>query len=463
MRSSPVAPSAQRVLCICARALALLLIALLSGAATFAYSVLTHEAIVDLVWTDKFRPLLLQRFPDLSEDQLTEAHSYAYGGAVIQDLGYYPFGSTEFSDLVHYVRSGDFVLELIRQSRDPDEYAFALGALAHYASDIAGHPAVNQAVAIEYPKLRAKYGKSVKYAQDKTAHLKTEFGFDMVQVAKSRYAPQQYHDFIGFQVSKSLLERVFPAVYGVELQDVLPREDLAVGSYRFSVSRLIPEMTQVALQTHKKDMMRESPTFAKRKFLYRLSRSDYEREWGKDYTKPGFGTRVLSSLMRYMPKIGPFKSLAFNNPTAQTEDMYFKSINTTVDDYRVFLQQAGAGSLRLPNCDLDSGQLTKAAEYTLADQTFAKLLSQLAARKFDLTTPELRDSLLNFYADLSVPIVTKKDATQWQAVLTSLDQLKSATPIPPVAVGAAQHTPSLPVAVTPLANRSSDPAVQKVQ
>ena len=167
--------------------------------------------------------------------------------------------------------------------------------------------------------------------------------------------------------------------------------------------------------------------------------------------------------MRYMPKIGPFKSLAFNNPTAQTEDMYFKSINTTVDDYRVFLQQAGAGSLRLPNCDLDSGQLTKAAEYTLADQTFAKLLSQLAARKFDLTTPELRDSLLNFYADLSVPIDTKKDATQWQAVLTSLDQLKSATPIPPVAVGAAQHTPSLPVAVTPLADRSSDPAVQKVQ
>jgi hypothetical protein len=250
--------------------------------------------------------LLLQHFPDLSEDQLKEAHSYAYGGAVIQDLGYYPFGSTEFSDLVHYVRSGDFVLELIRQSHDPDEYAFALGALAHYASDIAGHPAVNQAVAIEYPKLRAKYGNSVKYAQDKTAHLKTEFGFDTVQVAKSRYAPQQYHDFIGFRVSKSLLERVFPVVYGVELQDVLPREDLAVSSYRFSVSRLIPEMTQVALETHKKDTMRESPTFAKRKFLYRLSRSDYEREWGKDYTKPGFGTRVLSTLLRYMPKIGPF-------------------------------------------------------------------------------------------------------------------------------------------------------------
>ena len=321
------------------RVLVLLLFALMCSGVTFAYSVLTHEEIVDLLWKDEIRPLLLKRYPGLSEDQLKEAHAYAYGGAVIQDLGYYPFGSAEFSNLVHYVRSGDFVRELLQESQDVNEYAFALGALSHYASDIAGHPAVNQAVAIQYPKLRAKFGNSVRYAQDKTAHLKTEFGFDMVQVAKNRYASQQYHDFIGFKVSKSLLERVFPIVYGVELKDVLRQEDLAVGSYRFAVSRLIPEMTQVALQTHKKNLMRETPNFAKQKFLYRLSRSDYEKEWGKDYSKSGAGTRVLSTLLRYMPKIGPFKALAFNNPTAQTEDLYFKSINTTFDQYRAFLKE----------------------------------------------------------------------------------------------------------------------------
>jgi Zinc dependent phospholipase C len=297
------------------RVFTLLLVLLMSSSASFGYSVLTHEQIVDLLWGDEIQPLLLKRYPLLSEDQLREAHAYAYGGAVIQDLGYYPFGSTEFSNLVHYVRSGDFVQELLLESQDVNEYAFALGTLSHYASDIAGHPAVNQAVAIQYPKLRARFGKSVRYAQDKTAHLKTEFGFDMVQVAKNRYASQQYHDFIGFKVSKSLLERVFPIVYGVELKDVLPHEDLAVGSYRFSVKRLIPEMTQVALQTHKKDLMRETPNFAKRKFLYRLSRSDYEKDWGKDYVKPGWRTRVLSALLRYMPKIGPFKAMAFNNPT----------------------------------------------------------------------------------------------------------------------------------------------------
>ena len=207
----------------------------------------------------------------------------------------------------------------------------------------------------QYPKLRAKYGNSVRYAQDHTAHLKTEFGFDMVQVAKNRYASQQYHDFIGFQVSESLLERTFPIVYGVQLKDVLPHEDLAIGSYRFAVSRLIPEMTKVALQTHKKDLMREAPDFAKRKFLYRLSRSDYEKEWGKDYTRPGFGTRVLSTLLRYMPKIGPFRALAFNNPTAHTEDMYFKSINTAVDRYRGFLEEVRIGTPQLPNRDLDDG------------------------------------------------------------------------------------------------------------
>jgi hypothetical protein len=423
---------------------AVALLVLTCSIGSFAYSVLTHEEIIDLLWTDELRPLLLQRFPALTEDQLKEAHAYAYGGAVIQDLGYYPFGSVEFSDLVHYVRSGDFVQELLLQSQDANEYAFALGALAHYTSDIVGHPAVNQSVSMQYPKLRAKYGSSVRYAQDHTAHLKTEFGFDMVQVAKNRYASQQYHDFIGFQVSKPLLERTFPIVYGVELKDVLTHADLAIGSYRFAVSRLVPQMTQIALRTHKKDLMKETPTFAKEKFLYRLSRSGYEKDWGKDYTKPDIGTRLWAILLRYMPKIGPFRAMAFNNPTPQTAELYFKSINTTVDQYRIYLQQVRAGTLELANCDFDTGKVTKAAEYSLTDDSYAKLLGQLSDRKFNLTTTDLRDNILQFYSDLSAPIETKKDKDRWQSVLTSLDQLKLVTPAPTVADGRAQSTPLVP-------------------
>src|SRR5579863_5943977 len=440
MRNEPTSSgtSNNRWYLLAIRVAVLFLIVAMCGDRSSAYSVLTHEEIVDLLWTDEIRPLLLKRYPDLTEQQVTEAHAYAYGGAVIQDLGYYPFGSKEFSNLVHYVRSGDFVRELLLESQDVDEYAFALGALSHYAADIAGHAAVNQSVAIEYPKLRAKYGKSVRYADDRTAHLKTEFGFDTVQVAKNRYASQQYHDFIGFLVSKPLLERVFPVVYGMQLKDVLTHEDLAVSSYRFAVSRMIPEMTQVALQTHKKDIMRETPDFAKRKFLYRLSRSDYERQWGKDYVKPGVGTRILSTLLRYMPKIGPFKKLGFNNPTPQTEDLYIKSINTTVDQYRAFLEEVRTDKLILPNCDLDSGGVTRPAEYSLADDAYAQLLAQLSERKFDRTSPELRGNILNFYSDLSVPIETKKDQVRWQGVLTALDQLKSVTPLPTVARSPAQ-------------------------
>jgi Zinc dependent phospholipase C len=434
--SPGVIPKGWRLLAI--RAAAILLIVLMCSDGVSAYSVLTHEEIVDLLWTDAIQPLLLKRYPALSEDQIREAHAYAYGGAVIQDLGYYPFGNREFSNLVHYVRSGDFVRELLLESQDVNEYAFALGALSHYAADIAGHPAVNQAVAIEYPKLRAKFGNSVRYAQDKTAHLKTEFGFDTVQVAKNRYASQQYHNFIGFQVSKPLLERIFPVVYGVELKDVLTHEDLAVGSYRFAISRLIPQMTQVALQTHKKELMRETPNFARQKFLYRLSRSGYEKEWGKDYVKPGLGTRILSTLLRYMPRIGPFKGLAFNNPTPKTEDLYIKSINTTVDQYRAFLEAARTDSLVLPNCDFDTGKSTKPGEYALTDVTYAKLLARLSERKFDLTSRELRANILDFYSDLSAPIDTKNDLDDWTSVLSELDQLESMTPVATVAVSPAQ-------------------------
>jgi hypothetical protein len=392
-----------------------------------AYSVLTHEEIVDLAWSSEIRPLLLHRFPDLTEIQITEAHAYAYGGSVIQDLGYYPFGSREFSDLVHYVRSGDFVVELLRQSQDANEYAFALGALSHYVADIDGHPAVNAAVALRYPKLRAKFGSSVRYAQDKTAHLKTEFGFDTLQIAKNRYASEQYHAFIGFKVAQPLLERTFPIVYGLQLKQVLAHEDLAVGSYRFSVSRLIPQMTKVALRTHKKELMQEMPDFAKKKFLYRLSRSDYERNWGKTYTRPDFGTRALTVILEFVPKIGPLKGMGFDNPTSKTEDLYIKSINATGDRYQALLEESRAGTLVLPNCDLDDGIATAAAEYSLADEAYAGLLAKLAAQKFDGTTPQLRDNILAFYADLSLPVAGKKDAARWASVLTNLGELKSAS------------------------------------
>ena len=410
------------------RAVAILLMLLTLSSSGTAYSVLTHEEIVDLLWMDQIKPLILKRYPGLTDDQIKEAHAYAYGGSVIQDLGYYPFGSHEFSDLVHYVRTGDFVRELIAESNDANEYAFALGALSHYASDICGHPlAVNKSVAIEYPKLRERYGNSVRYAQDKSAHLKTEFGFDAVQVAKQRYAPEQFHDFIGFKVSKPLLERVFPVVYGLQLKEVLPREDLAIGTYRYSVSTLIPKMTQVALETHKKELVQETPNFDKRKFLYRLSRSDYEREWGTEYERPGLGTRILATMLRWIPKVGPFKGLGYKAPTPQTEDLYIKSINVTVDDYRKLLEEVGSGKPMLGNSDLDTGNPTKPGEYSLTDQTYAKLLGQLAKNKFDHTSPQLRDNILQFYADASATSppndgkISSSDLTAW------LTQLKAMT------------------------------------
>jgi hypothetical protein len=420
------------------RATALILLFLIASGNGFSYSVLTHEEIVDLAWLSQIKPLLVQRFPGLTDDQIKEAHAYAYGGSVIQDLGYYPFGSKDFSNLTHYVRSGDFVLALIRESQDANEYAFALGALSHYVADIDGHPAVNEAVAIDYPKLRAKYGNSVRYAQDESAHLKTEFGFDTLQIAKNRYAPEQYHDFIGFEVSEPLLERVFPIVYGLDLSDVLTHQDLAVGSYRFAVAKVIPKMTQVALKMHKKELIRETPDFAKEKFLYRLSRSDYEREWGKTYQKPGLGTRFLAALLRFVPAVGPFKGLGFNNPTPQTEDLYIKSINTTTDHYQKLLEEVKAGDLALPNDDLDDGNRTAPGEYSLTDETYANLLDRLSAHKFDRTTAKLRDNILKFYAGPSAPIQATQDPTRWQTIQSDLSQLESVTPVPASGVNSAR-------------------------
>jgi len=402
--------------------------ALLCNVPAFSYSVLSHEEIVDLLWSREVRPTLLKRFPALKDDELRESRAYAYGGAVIQDLGYYPFGSREFSNLVHYVRSGDFVLQLVKESRDADEYAFALGALAHYTADLTGHPAVNQAVAILNPKLKAKFGNSITFAQSKTAHVRTEFGFDVVQVAKKRYASQQYHDFIGFKVSKELLERVFPIVYGMKLDDVLPRLDLAVGSYRYAVSKLIPELTIVALKTHREEILAASPTTSDSEFVYRISRADYEKEWGKDYSRPGIGTRVLGTIIRILPKIGPLKVLSFQKPTPQTEEMYVKSMSSTADQYRRFLEQIRIGRVTLPNRDLDSGKPAVSAEYSLADETYADLLDRLTDDKFKNTSADLRKDILGFYADGVSPAGSKKGKSREERLAKQLEQLKAWMP-----------------------------------
>jgi Zinc dependent phospholipase C len=390
------------------------------------YSILTHEEIVDLLWAGQIKPLLVARYPQATEDELRKAHAYAYGGCLIQDMGYYPFGNKVFSDMVHYVRSGDFVEALLSEATDVNEYAFALGALSHYVSDTVGHPVVNAAVAREFPKLKAKYGPSVTYAEDKKAHIRTEFGFDVVQVAKQRYTSDAYHDFIGFEVAKPVLQRAFLKTYGIRLEDVFSNLDLSIGSFRWAVSRAIPEMTKVALLTKEDEMVKENPSFAKQKFLYNLKRSDYEKSWGKNYQKPGFGAKFMAAIFKIIPKFGPFKSIDFKMPYPDTETLYLKSVNDTVDRYKACLHvlQSKDG-LALVNTDFDTGKPTQSGEYSLADETYAKLLDKLADSNFAGISPDLRQDILAFYQDPSAPNTTKKKRDRWNKTMAELQQLKA--------------------------------------
>jgi hypothetical protein len=398
-----------------------------------AYSVLTHEEIVDLTWKDTLLPLLKKSFPAATDDDLKKAHGFSYGGSVMQDMGYYPFGSKYFSDLTHYVRSGDFVVNLVNESSDLDEYAFALGALAHYSADNCGHPTVNQAVGLEFPKLRKKYGNMVTYEDNPKAHIRTEFGFDVTQVAKRRYTSDAYHDFIGFEISKPVLERAFQDTYGIPLTDILSKEDLAIGTFRRAISTVIPEMTRVALVARRQEIVSETPNFKARQFRYYLSRASYQKEWGRGYKRPGFGTRLLAFFVRFMPKIGPFKALDFKIPTQKTEDLYIASVDKTVQDYTKLLHETSAGDLQLTNTDFDTGRDTRAGEYRLTDSTYAHLLDQLSQHNFDKITPELRANILAFYGDLNAPIATKKKPAAWQKTQDELAKLR-ALPNPPPAI-----------------------------
>jgi len=391
------------------------------------YSVLTHEAIIDATWKDSIVPLLLKRFPNTSPEELLKAHAYAYGGAIIQDMGYYPFGSKFFSDLTHYVCSGDFVLNLLGEATDLDEYAFALGAVSHYVADNDGHPvATNRIVPMMFPKLQQKFGRTITYGDNPAAHLKVEFSFDVIQVAQGNFAPEAYHDFVGFEVAKNSLERAFAKTYSMEMSNVFASEDLAIGTYRYTISSILPTMTKAAWSLKKDEIQKAQPSATRKKFIYSLSRSEYRKKWGKAYKQPGFGARFIAFAFRLFPKVGPFKALAFQPTPPAAETMFMRSFNETLERYRALLTASDHGTLLLPNKNFDTGELTQPGAYRLADDTYAKLLGKLDGKP---VSSELRADILEFYSNPNAPLATKRDDQAWKKVMSQLDTLRAAEPL----------------------------------
>jgi len=373
------------------------------AARAHAYSVLAHEANVDVVWETAIVPALKQRFPAATADDITAARAYAYGGCVIQDLGYYPFGSHLFSDLLHYVRSGDFVTTLIADAQDVNELAFALGALAHYMADSNGHPlATNRVVPIEYPKVREKFGSWVTYAESPKSHLLVEFSFDVVHVASGAYASEAYHKFIGFEVAMPSLERAFRKTYGLEMKELFADVDLAIGTYRHAVSSIIPEMTKVAWRDKREEILKIAPNAREATFVFHLTPQQYVQEYGGRYAKPKWWARFFGVLFKLLPKVGPFRPLAFKVPTAEAEQLFLDSFAETQRRYRASLADVRGQQLMLPNSDLDTGYPTALGEYSLADKAYETLVGKLKDDKFARLPPELAENILAFFGNVDV-------------------------------------------------------------
>jgi len=394
-----------------------------------AYSILAHEANIDALWNTSVRPLLARRFPRATSDEVARARAYAYGGAVIQDLGYYPFGSHFFSNLVHYVRTVDFVETLIHESRDINEYAFALGALAHYAADNVGHPeGVNRAVGLMYPKLRTKYGDSVTYAESPATHVLVEFSFDVVQAASGAYVSDMYRAFVGFEVSKPLLERAFLATYGLEMKDVFGTEDLAFASYRHAISETIPQITRIAWRDKQDEIQQLNPGAAEERFVFNLSRQEYEQAYGTEYQKPGLLARFLAFLYKLLPKVGPLRPLKFQVPTKEAEALFLASFKDTRERYRAALDALGRGRLDLPNTDFDTGKPSAHGEYALADETYDELLHRLNDQHLAGVTSALKKDINAFYAGAPLPVSSRKERKRAATIKAELAALNTAAP-----------------------------------
>jgi hypothetical protein len=378
--------------------LVLLLGAMSIGSRADAFSVLAHQAVVDRTWNDTLEPVLRRRFPSATGEELEHARPFAYGGSHIADLGYFPFGSHLFTDLLHYVRSGDLVATMLARAQTVDEYAFALGALSHYVTDNTGHPeATNRVVPEIYPELRERYGDVVTYADDTAAHLQTEFRFDVLQVAHLKRPPDLFEHAIRFEVSKPLLERAFRETYGLGLDDVFTNTDVAITSYRWAFREAAHEATGVAWELYRGDIRKLDPEATPAGFVFDMSREDFEEQFGDAYERPGYFARSVAFLGNLVPNVGPLKRLPYKPLPEDAQQRFELALDRAVARYRNAVRDARRP--RLPNETLDTGKPTRPGAYEPADRAYAQLLGELRERGFADVSPELRADILRFYSD----------------------------------------------------------------
>lgn len=371
--------------------------------------VLTHEAIVDAAWDGSILPLLKTRYPSATTGELNIAHAYAYGGSVTPDMGYYPFGSHLFTNLVHYVRSGDMVNALLKDANNINEYAFALGFLSHYDADNYGHPmATNRSVPLVYSRMRRKYGNVITYAENKISHVRMEFGFDVLQTAKGNYASQGYHDFIGFKVDTSVLARAFLETYGLDINGVFDNHLLfTIEIFRFTVANIFPLITKSAWASKRSDILKKDKTVTSKTFRYKMHLREYNKEYGKGYKHPGVFPTMLSFFIRVLPKVGPTRALRFKIPTPPAEKYFDESFDTIMRHYTVNIQQLKQPGIILKDEDFDTGKPTELCEYSLADETYNRWLLELKTDRFKDVSSSIKQNILGFYNGMNAPSQNK--------------------------------------------------------
>jgi hypothetical protein len=411
------------------RASSLLLCLLLVCPPAGAYSLQTHEQLIDLTWQSSIVPLLRSRYPNITPQELERARSYAYAGSVIQDIGYYPFGDSFFSDLTHYVRTGDFIVHLFREAKDANQLAFAVGALSHYIGDNIGHSqATNRAVPVEFPKLAAKYGPVVTFGEDEHAHIQTEFAFDINEIAHHRLAPLPYLRHVGLNVPTAQLATAFYETYGLSEDFSKARlRRVNVGGFRFAVRSFIPRIAYAVTILHRSRMPADSTSPELLKLEAEVARVTAENHWNDYRKKAGIGTYTLAGFIYIVPKIGPLKLLAIKGPSNQTEEEYVRSVNQCTDALSAVVNRFGIPHQALPNRDLDTGAPVRPGAYRLTDETYAKLLHRLVADPHHTVPPGLKSDIVNYYADPDAPIHTKKNPEKWARVQSELKTLQTMT------------------------------------
>jgi len=212
--------------------------------------------------------LLLKKIPAGKPRRIEQAQAYAYGGAIIQDSWLLPIRQPLFKRPHAFTSAAAISSKALlarRQGCPRVRFSPSVRSRITLRTTTVIASAPTEPFPICYRPPEEIRRQRFVLRTTGWRHVKTDLVSTSTKSAE-RYAPDSYHDFIGFEVSRPVFEQAFRETYALS-ERVLCERKTKFSSYRHDVSSI---QSHASPGTSRKTIKDDIQNATKRKFLFNL-------------------------------------------------------------------------------------------------------------------------------------------------------------------------------------------------